>query len=38
MFKPGHLEYLIFMHSFKILISTLQSGSEFPYPEINQDF
>lgn len=38
MFKPGHLEYSIFIHSFKILISTLQVGSDFPCPEINQDF
>lgn len=38
MFKPGHLEYSIFVHSFKILISSLQAGSDFPCPEINQDF
>lgn len=38
MFKPGHLECLIFIHSFKILISTLQAGLDFPYPETNQDF
>lgn len=38
MFKPGHLEYSIFIHSFKILISTLHASSDFPCPEINQDF